>query len=316
MPISKFLDPKNDVAFRRIFGTEKNKDILIHFINDILELRDGEIINEVTFLPTIQEPEIACKKESIVDVLCKDENGRQIIVEMQVSPREGFQKRALYYASKAYSRQTNKGNKEGGRYKDLKSVIFIAISDYAIFPKKQAYKSNHIIMDKHSYENDLKDFSFTFVELPKFNIVDVNLLSNIVEKWCYFFKYGCETKEKDVTKIVGSDDVIERAYEELNMFNWSEDELLIYEHEIKRTMDDQAAKDYVIEEAKRMLSKAQEEGLSAGRAEGRAEGVEIGKINAKIEIAKNLLLQNIDINTISVATSLSVEDIGRLLKLK
>ena len=70
MAITKFLDPKNDVAFHRIFGSEKNKDILIHFINDVLELRDANKIKEVTFLSTIQIPEIAAKKQSIVDVLC------------------------------------------------------------------------------------------------------------------------------------------------------------------------------------------------------------------------------------------------------
>ncbi len=119
MAISKFLDPKNDVAFRRIFGTERNKDILIHFINDVQGLTDGERIKDVTFLPTIQEPDIAAKKQSIVDVLCRDENGVQVIVEMQVSPQKGFEKRAQYYAAKAYSRQLNKGRGEGARYQDL-----------------------------------------------------------------------------------------------------------------------------------------------------------------------------------------------------
>ena len=185
MAISKFLDPKNDVAFRRIFGTQKNKDILIHFINDVLGLKAGDKIKEVTFLPTIQVPEIAAKKQSIVDVLCKDENGVQIIVEMQVSPQEGFEKRAQYYAAKAYSRQLNKGKEEGSRYIDLKAVIFIAISDNILFKDKVRYKSDHIILDKESYAHDLKDFSFTFIELPKFKITDIDLLTNIVEKWCY-----------------------------------------------------------------------------------------------------------------------------------
>ncbi len=57
MAVVKFLDPKNDVAFRRIFGTDQNKDILIHFINDALELKEGHKIKAVTFLPTIQVPE-------------------------------------------------------------------------------------------------------------------------------------------------------------------------------------------------------------------------------------------------------------------
>lgn len=228
MAVSKFLDPKNDVAFRRIFGSEKNKDILIHFINDVLELKNGDRIKEVTFLPTIQIPEIAAKKQSIVDVLCKDENGVQLIIEMQVSPQEGFEKRAQYYAAKAYSRQLNKGKEEGVRYIDLKSVIFIAISDNIIFKDKVFYKSDHIILDKDSYAHDLKDFSFTFIELPKFKITDINLLTNIIEKWCFFFKHADKTSEADLRKIIGSDQVIERAYDELNQFNWTEKELLTY----------------------------------------------------------------------------------------
>ena len=102
MALSKFLDPKNDIAFKRVFGSENHKDILIHFINDILELKDSEQIESVEFLSPIQDPEIAYKKQSIIDVLCRDKNGVQIIVEMQVAPTKGFEKRAQYYAAKAY----------------------------------------------------------------------------------------------------------------------------------------------------------------------------------------------------------------------
>ena len=304
MSITKFLDPKNDVAFRRIFGSEKNKDILIHFINDILELKDRDKIKEITFLPTIAVPQIAAKKQSVVDVLCKDENGVQLIIEMQVAPQEGFEKRAQYYAAKAYSRQLNKGKKEGSRYLDLKAVIFIAISDNIIFKDKIFYKSDHIMLDKESYSHDLKDFSFTFIELPKFKITDINLLTNIVEKWCFFFKNADKTSEADLRKLIGSDNVIERAYEELNQFNWTEDELLTYEQETKRIMDNQAAEDYKINQIKQQIVEAEEK----GKAEGKAEG----KVERDIEIAKNLLSQNIDINTISTATGLSVKEIIKL----
>lgn len=122
--LSKFLNPRNDVAFRKIFGTEKNKDILIHFINDIMGFEGDDQIQEVTFLSPVQNPEISYKKESIVDVLCKDANGVQIIVEMQVSPSKGFEKRAQYYAAKAYSRQLDRGTEENGLYANLKEVIF------------------------------------------------------------------------------------------------------------------------------------------------------------------------------------------------
>ncbi len=82
MAISKFLDPKNDVAFRRIFGTEKNKDILIHFLNDILGFTGKDEVKEIEFLSTIQDAEIASKKQSIVDVLCRDSSGNRYIIEM------------------------------------------------------------------------------------------------------------------------------------------------------------------------------------------------------------------------------------------
>src|SRR5579864_7778476 len=82
--LSKFLDPKNDVAFKKIFGSEKNKDILIHFLNDILEFSGHQQIQSVEFLRTIQDPDIAAKKQSIVDVLCQDAEGVKYIIEMQV----------------------------------------------------------------------------------------------------------------------------------------------------------------------------------------------------------------------------------------
>ncbi len=102
MLLTKFLDPKNDIAFKRIFGTKKNKDILIHFLNDMVVFRQGKPIVEVIFLKTIQEPEILSKKTSIVDILCEDQDKNTYIVEMQVAQHAGFEKRAQYYASKAY----------------------------------------------------------------------------------------------------------------------------------------------------------------------------------------------------------------------
>ena len=293
MTITKFLDPKNDVAFRRIFGSEKNKDILIHFINDVLELKEGDKIKEITFLPTIAVPEIAAKKQSVVDVLCKDENGVQLIIEMQVAPQEGFEKRAQYYAAKAYSRQLNKGKEEGARYIDLKAVIFIAISDNIIFKDKIFYKSDHIILDKDTYAHDLKDFSFTFIELPKFKITKIDLLTNIIEKWCYFFKYANKTSEADLRKLIGSDLVIERAYEELNQFNWTEEELFTYDQETKRIMDNQAAEEYMVKKAK-----------SEGKAEGKAE--------RDIEIAKAMLLDGDSVEKIAKITGLSILEIEKL----
>ena len=109
----------------------------------------------------------------------------QIIVEMQVAPTKGFDKRAQYYAAKAYSRQLNSGQEEDDKYQNLTDVIFIAIADCIIFKDKTEYKSDHVILDENSYEHDLQNFSFMFIELPKFNKTNISELNTILEKWCF-----------------------------------------------------------------------------------------------------------------------------------
>ncbi len=286
--LSRFLDPKNDVAFKKIFGTEKNQDILIHFLNDMLVFKEGKPITKVSFLKTVQDPEIAAKKTSIVDIMCADEVGNQYIVEMQVAEGDGFIKRAQYYAAKAYISQL----KVAGKYHTLKEIIFLAITNFIMFPEKEEFKSDHVILDKVTNEHNLKDFSFTFLELAKFKKTKDELTS-IIDRWSYFFKHAQETSEKDLQQIIGKDPIIERAYEELNKFSWSEEELRSYEAEIKREMDNQA-----------ILDKQYNDGLVEGKAEGELE-------KAK-SIAKSMLKESLDLNLISKLTNLSIEEIRKL----
>lgn len=259
---NKLLDPKNDMAFKRIFGTEKNKDILIHFLNDMLVFKNTSPIKDVTFLKPVLDPEILYQKTSIVDVLCKDEDGNSYIVEMQVAKTKGFEKRAQFYAAKAYGNQA----KVGDEYQNLKEVVFIAIVDYVMFPDKAALKSDHVILDKETFEHDLTGFSFTFLELGKFKKQreDIDSLSNVTEKWCYFFKYADEVTPADLERLIGGDKVIERAYKELNSFYWTEDELLGYEAELKRVRDNAAV-------LAQQLDDANAKGLEKGLAEGKRQ---------------------------------------------
>ncbi|QDH18329.1 Rpn family recombination-promoting nuclease/putative transposase [Wolbachia endosymbiont of Carposina sasakii] len=313
MALSKFLDPKNDISFKRIFGTEKNKDILIHFLNDILGFTGKSTIQDIEFLSTIQDPDIASKKQSIVDVLCRDENGLQVIVEMQVAKTKGFEKRAQYYAAKAYSRQSDKGD----QYHDLKEIIFIAIADCILFPDKSEYKSKHTIRDEDTNEHDLKDFYFIFIELPKFPKTKEDQLSSIVEKWVYFFRYADETSEQELERIIGSDLIIKRAYEELNRFNWSEKEFIAYEQEIKRIRDEQAVLAQKLDDAtEKGREEGKEEGIQIGHEKGRAEGIQIGaekgEKQAKITVAKNLLKAGVSIDIIAQTTGLTVDEVKDL----
>ena len=292
MAVTKFLNPQNDVAFKRIFGTERNQDILIHFINDMLGFQGNKCIQKVSFLKTNQDPEIASKKQSILDVLCTDQRGWQYIVEMQVAKTKGFEKRAQYYAAKAYTNQLNQ--KED--YHKLKEVIFLAITDFVMFKDKKEYKSDHVVLDKHNYSRDLKDFSFTFLELPKFK-KSIHELNSMVEKWAYFFKHAKDTTEKEFLELCASDPVIGKAYQELNRFNWSEIEMNTYEQQEKRERDAQA-----------ILANAVDEGMAKGIAIGKAEGL----LEGQLLIAKNMVIQKIDDAFILQATGILKETLAKL----
>lgn len=295
---SKFLDPKNDVAFKRIFGTEKNKDILIHFLNDMIIFKERSPIVDVSFLKTIQDPETAAHKTSIVDILCKDSLGNIYIVEMQIARERGFEKRALYYASKAYFSQVH----AGGEYELLKEVIFLAICDYTLFPKKKRFKSDHIILDRESFENDIEEFSFTFLELSKFD-KEIEQLNDMVDKWCYFFKHAEETSESDLKRMIEDDQVMKRAFFELDRFSWNEAELLTYDQAEKYAWAYCAS-----------MAQQRDEGVAEGLAKGLAEGKEKGRIEERLTLIKKLLDHGASPDLIISATGLTQEEIDTLVE--
>lgn len=284
MVLTKFLDPKNDFLFKRLFGEERHKDLLIYFINNILHLEGKDAVQDVTYLKTIQDPDIAAKKQSIVDVLCKDEKGVQFIIEMQVARSPGFEERAQFYASKAYINQMNAGD----RYQDLKQVIFIALSDFIMFPEKEAWKSSHVTLDKHTHEQDLKAFSFTFIELPKFK-KEIHQLETVEDKWVYFFKHGHTSSDEELEKFIGDDIILKKALEVTTQYSMTEEEWNTYEQTLKHEMDNK--------------------NIELGKLE---EAEEKGAINKSREIALKMLKRNRSMEEIMEDTGLSVEELGRL----
>ena len=291
--ISKFLDPKNDFAFRQVFGQEKNKDILIHFLNDVLDHTHVGQIVDVQFLERVYDPEIASKKQSIVDIRCRDLTGREYIIEMQVAKQSGFEKRAQYYASKAYSRQLMTGD----QYEQLKEVIFIAITDYLVFPKKLSFKSDHLILDQKTREHNLKDLYFTFIELPKFT-KSIFELSSGLDYWCYYLKHAPQTGPEDYEHLTQHSTIIQHAYQALDQYYWSEAELNTYESWLKAERDSQG-----IERQK----------LLDAEARGKEEGMQKGMQQEKVEIAKNMLCNlHLDIDVVQKATGLASEALRKL----
>jgi predicted transposase/invertase (TIGR01784 family) len=208
----KFVDVKNDVAFRKIFGNENKKVILISFLNAVLGLEGQDRVKEVTLLNPFQLPRIAGEKSSIIDVRATDEKGVTFIVEMQVAEPAGFDKRVLYYTSKDYAGQINSGDD----YPLLRPVYFIGVLNFNYFIGKD-YLSSHLIIDEASGECAFKDLKFRFIELKKFN-KNAHELNSIIDKWTFFIK---NAEELEVIPENIDDEGLKEAYEEAAQHNWT-----------------------------------------------------------------------------------------------
>jgi predicted transposase/invertase (TIGR01784 family) len=210
----KFVDVKNDVAFRKIFGNENKKVILISFLNAALGLEGQDRVKEVTLLNPFQLPRLVGEKSSIIDVRATDERGATLIVEMQVAEPAGFDKRVLYYSSKDYAGQINSGDD----YPLLRPVYFIGVLNFDYFMGKD-YLSSHLIVDEATGECAFKDLKFRFIELKKFNKKAHELIS-IIDKWTYFIK---NAEELEVMPDNIDDEGLKEAYEEAAQHNWTKE---------------------------------------------------------------------------------------------
>ncbi len=305
MEFTKFLDPRNDIVFKDLFGTTKNEDIVIDFINDVMEYEGDDKIKSVHLLQTAQDPIIAAQKRSNVDVLCESNNGKKIIVEMQVRSQKSYKKRAQYYLASSFATQLSK--RESARaeayhevYNQLMPVVFIAVVDHILFKDKEDHISRHIMLDKKTKEHDLEEFSFAFVELPKFK-KEIHELDGVLDRWCYFLKHAEETREDEVAAIVGQYPHIQRAYEAVNKFSWTTEQLAAYKEEEQRIIDNIDADDTLLEQ---------------GRAEGKAEGEAKGKAEAEATMVCNMHQDGMLPATIAKYTALSVQEVTRILSEK
>ncbi len=217
----KFVDVKNDIAFRKIFGNEKKSNILLSFLNAILKLEGEERIKEVTIINPYQLPRVAGEKASIIDVRAKDERGQQFVIEMQVVDVEGFDKRVQYYTCRDYSMQIDRGED----YALLKPTYFIGILDFNFFDSED-YLSHHLIMNGKTYEHSLKDIQFTFIELKKFD-KPTEELETLEEKWVFFLK---EAENLDVIPENTDDEGLVEAYKDADKYNWAKEELIAYDN--------------------------------------------------------------------------------------
>jgi len=276
----KFVDVKNDVAFRKIFGNENKKIILISFLNAVLGLEGQDRVKEVTLLNPFQLPRIIGEKASIIDVRATDKRGVTFIVEMQVAERAGFDKRVLYYTCKDYAGQI----KVGDDYPALRPVYFIGILDFNFFAGKN-YLSKHLIIDEETGECVFKDMQFRFIELPKFN-KNADGLDSIIDQWTFFIK---NADELEVIPENVEDEGLAAAYTEAAQHNWTKEAYDAYIYAGMRAQDERG----IVELAER-----------------RAE--EKGEKNSKLQIAREMKIEGEPKEKIIKYTGLTEEEIDEL----
>jgi len=277
----KFADPKNDLAFKKIFGDENHKNILISFLNAVLDFQDEKSIVDVSLANPYQVPKIPELKETILDIKARNREGESFIVEMQKKDLGDFTKRSLYYTSKAYISQLPKGQ----NYTVLKKVYFIGILNFTIFENKN-YISRHLIINQETNTQDLSDFEFTFIELPKFT-KGLEDLETLLDKWIYFIKNASDLQM--VPQIYHKIEPLKEAFEIATQTSWGAKELEVYDYITLREFDEINA-------------------LKTAERKGIEKGIEKEKIN----IAKNAIKNNLDNKTIALLTSLEIEEIEQL----
>ena len=297
--MSRFLDPRNDVAFKRIFLDETER--LRSFLNSVLlEYIKCEIVS-VEFLSSEEVPNIRYGKRNVFDLKIRDADGKVYVIEMQKRTDSSFLSRVQLYGSHALVAMAKKGE----QFRNLMPVIVVVICDQNLFDDKLECINFHEVTERKTGKSYLPLLQYLFIELPKFKKSESEL-SSITDDWIYMFKYA--EKLMNIPKHTQDKNIV-GAYEEMERFNWSAAQYDAYFcAELSSNEEYSKMKDARIEGK----AEGKAEGRAEGEAKGKIEGLAEGELNAKREIAKKMLSKNQDIELISDITGLSIEKIKEI----
>jgi len=250
----RYLDPKNDLTFKRIFG--KHPHLCMSLLNSMLPFDEAHRIVSIEYLPAELTPHIPGKKNTIVDVRCKDLTGRQFIVEMQMFWTDSFTSRVLFNASKAYVKQLDAGKD----YNLLQPVYALSFVNEIFEPSKpDEYYHHYKVVNIKDTGKQIKGLEFVLIELPKFKPGNKGE-KKLHELWLRFLTEIKESTRKIPEELMQESDTRE-ALGYLEEGAYTEAERYAYDKYWDAIMVERA-----------VYSDGRAEGLAEGRAEGRAEG--------------------------------------------
>ena len=288
----RFIDPKTDFAFKKIFGSDRSHAILISFLNNLVYNGDA-IVAELEILNPYQPPPIAGIKATYLDVRAKLSTGEIVIIEMQVLNVAGFEKRVLYNAAKAYSVQLD----SGAAYTTLYPVIALTITDFNMFPDSPSVMSRFVLKERTRLTDYPScDIELIFAELPKFTL-SLEQLASVSDQWLYFIK-NAPSLELIPTSMETVPE-LQQAFQIAKESNLNRAEL-----------EEMESQQRYIQDQRGSITKALETGIE----QGLQQGLQQGRQDEKITIAQRLLPM-MDNATIAAVTGLSINKIQALRSL-
>ncbi|MBP3717101.1 MAG: Rpn family recombination-promoting nuclease/putative transposase [Paludibacteraceae bacterium] len=325
--MGKYLDPKYDLTFKAVFA--EHPDLIISFLNALLPFKEGAKVVDIEYLPPELVPDSPLKKYSIVDVRCKDDHGRQFIVEMQMYWTDEFKQRVLFNASKAYVKQADKGYS----YSSLQPVYSLSIVNDNAFSGTEHY---HLFQmaEQGNPERVIEGIEMVFVELPKF-VPQSAAVGKMHRLWLRFMTEINE-KTQDAPQELLDDPEISKAISIVERGAYSDEQLATYDKYRDMAATEKALIDGSFNKGRAEgeaiglekgeaigLEKGEAIGLVKGRAEGEAigmekgeaigleKGKEAGKLEEKKDNARKMKECGVDIHIISTVTGLSADEIEK-----
>ena len=292
----RYVNPYTDFGFKKLFGTEMNKDLLISFINSLLSGK--EVVKDLTYLNTEHLGTSEADRKAVFDVYCENENGEKILVEMQRGEQQFFKDRSLYYATFPIRKQGQKGE---WNYR-LKAVYVIGILNFTFDEQSNDYYHHEVkLIDTRTKEVFYDKLTFIYLEMPKFNKKEEEL-NGMFEKWLFVLRNLSRLLERPKAL---QERIFTKLFEAAEVAKFTKAEYDSYEESLK------VYRDWIntIETAK---IKSKEEGREEGLKEGEKIGIEKGEKKKAMEMAQNLKTKGVAINIIAECSGLSEEEINSL----
>ena len=301
--MGKFINPFTDYGFKKIFGQELSKDLLIDFLNDLLE---GErVITDLTFLNNEQLPEWENARALIYDIYCTTDTGEKIIVEMQNKSQVHFKERALFYLSHAVARQGQTGDFWNF---DVKAVYGVFFMNFLIKGNVK-FRTDVILADRETGELFTDKMRQIFLALPVFKKEEEECETNF-ERWIYTLK-NMDTLKRMPFKARKA--VFEKLEEVAKVSSLNQEEHELYWQSLNAYRTALSVHEASIEEGKEIGREiGREEGKEIGIEQGKEIGREEGKKLQSLTIARALKQNNVSASIIALSTGLSPEEIEAL----